>query len=253
VSERRAELAGRVIIVTGGAGGIGRACAVAARNAGARVVVADLDRDRAQAAAAAIDPDLEHALGVAADVTRAEDCAAMVEAATARFGGLDGAVLAAGVAQHVPVLELTRQQWDAMLAVHLTGTFLCVQALAARMAPAGGALVYVASTVTLGIGPLHHAHYVAAKSGALGFVRAAARELGTRAIRLNAVSPGFTVTSLNDGLFRDEDIEERIRATPLGRVAEPADVAGVATFLLSDASSFVTGQTILVNGGAQMW
>src|SRR6202034_2844053 len=112
----------------------------------------------------------------------------------------------------------------------------------------GGALVYIASSVTLGIGPLHQAHYVAAKAGALGFVRAAARELGPSGIRLNAVSPGFTDTGMNDDLFDDADVRPRVQSTPLGRIATPSDVANAFMFLLGAASSFITGQTVLVNG-----
>jgi NAD(P)-dependent dehydrogenase (short-subunit alcohol dehydrogenase family) len=240
-------------VVTGGAGGIGQACAFAARESGACVVVTDLDGDRAQTVAAAVDPAGEHSLAVATDVTNARHCRDLVAATVSRFGRVDGAVLAAGIARHVPLLDLTRGQWDAMIAVHLTGTFQCVQAFAAQMVTSGGALVYIASSVTLGVGPLHQAHYVAAKAGALGFVRAAARELGPSGIRVNAVSPGFTDTGLNDGLFDDADVRQRIQSTPLARIATPADVANVAMFLLGEASSFVTGQAILVNGGAQMY
>jgi 2-hydroxycyclohexanecarboxyl-CoA dehydrogenase len=252
-SDPASTLTGRVLVVTGGAGGIGRACALAARKLGARVVVADLAGEQAHSVAATIDPAGEHSLAVATDITDAQSCRDLVAATVDRFGRVDGAVFAAGIARHVPLLELTGEQWHSMLAVHLTGTFHCVQAFAARMMTSGGALVYIASSVTLGIGPLHQAHYVAAKAGALGFVRAAARELGPSGIRLNAVSPGFTDTGMNSELFDDADVRQRIQSTPLARVATPDDVASVAMFLVGEASSFVTGQTVLVNGGAQMY
>lgn len=112
--------------------------------------------------------------------------------------------------------------------------------------------MYVASSAAAGLGPPHQAHYVAAKAGALGLVRAAARELGEHGIRVNAVSPGFTRTALNTGLFTDEEIRQREQATPLGRVAEVGDVADAVLYLLGPGSGFMTGQTLHVNGGTHM-
>lgn len=246
------DLAGRVVIVTGAAGGIGRACAAAAAAQGASLVLADADPAGLEAVAAQLAG--AEVLRVPADVTDEAQCDGLVAAAEERFGRLDGAVLAAGVARHVPLLEMTRAEWDRMLAIHLTGAFLCLRAAATAMVRAGrgGSVVYVASTAAAGLGPLHQAHYVAGKAGGLGLVRAAARELGPHGIRVNAVSPGFTRTPLNEGLFTEEEVRRRAAAAPLGRVAEAADVADTVTFLLGDRSRFTTGQNLQVNGGSYM-
>ena len=239
------------VVVTGAASGIGRACAIAAARGGAAVTLADRDAHGLRDLAAELATGGAHVQAVPTDVTDERQCEHLADAAE-RLGPLNGVVLAAGVAAHVPLLEMSRDAWDAMLAVHLTGAFLCLRAAARAMTASGGSIVYVASSVTAGLGPLHQAHYVAAKAGALGLVRAAARELGPHGIRVNAVAPGFTRTALNTGLFTDADIEQRAQAAPLGRVADPEDVADAAMYLLSDHSAFQTGQTLHVNGGTHM-
>ncbi|MGI5490374.1 SDR family NAD(P)-dependent oxidoreductase [Microtetraspora malaysiensis] len=250
----RGRLSGRCFVVTGAASGIGRACAVEATRQGAAVTLADRDEARLTAIAAELEDSGADVLSVVTDITDESQCARMVTAACERFGRLDGAVLSAGIARHVPILEMSREQWEQMLAVHLTGAFLCLREVSRTMVQQdfGGSLVYVASSVAAGLGPLRQAHYVAAKAGALGLVRAAARELGPHAIRVNAVSPGFTRTELNTALFSDEDVRQRELNTPLGRVAESGDVADAVTFLLGDGSGFMTGQTLHVNGGTHM-
>lgn len=243
-----------VTVVTGAASGIGRACAIRLAANGTRVVLADLDTAGLRETERLISSEGCTSIGVPVDVTDAADCAELAAAAVRTFGRLDSAVLSAGTAQHVRLLELSRNDWDAMLAVHLTGAFLCLQAVARSMVErkASGSLVYLASSVAAGLGPPRQAHYVAAKAGGLGLVRAAARELGPFGIRVNAVSPGFTRTPLNEGRFTDAELAERAASAPLGRVAEPQDVAGAVEFLLCSDSAFMTGQTLHVNGGAYM-
>jgi len=247
-------LAGRCFIVTGAANGIGRACAIEAARHGATVTLADRDEAGLAATAAEIESMSAEACTVVTDVTEESQCARLATAACERFGRLDGAVLAAGIARQVPFLEMSREQWEQMLEVHLTGGFLCLRETARILVRQrqGGSLVYIASSVAAGLGPLRQAHYVAAKAGALGLVRAVARELGPYAIRVNAVAPGFTRTDLNTGLFSDEDVRQREANTPLGRVAEAGDVADAVMFLLGDSSGFMTGQTLHVNGGTHM-
>lgn len=247
-------LTDRVVVITGAAGGIGQACALAAARAGARVVLSDLHDDAlAQVATHVADVGAD-VVTVPVDVTDERQCNDLMGVAHNRFGRLDGAVFAAGIARHVPLLEMTRAQWENMQAVHLTGAFLCLRAAATLMAQraGGGSVVYVASTAAGGAGPLHQAHYAAAKAGALGLVRAAARELGPLGIRVNAVSPGFTMTPMNVGLFTEDEVRKRGDAAPLRRVAEPTDVADTVSFLLADASRFTTGQNLQVDGGASL-
>jgi len=241
-------------VITGAASGIGRECAIRLATRGIPVVLADVDEAGMARTAQLVEARGGSSLIVATDVTHDEDCTALVEAALRRFGGLAGGVLSAGTARHAAFLDLERTDWESMLAVHLTGAFLCVQAMARAMVASGsrGSLVYVASSVAAGLGPPRQAHYVAAKAGALGLVRAAARELGPLGIRVNAVSPGFTRTPMNDGLFTEEELRARAQNAPLGRVAEPADVARSIEFLLGPESDFITGQTLHVNGGSYM-
>ncbi|MGH3262140.1 MAG: SDR family NAD(P)-dependent oxidoreductase [Trebonia sp.] len=246
-------LAGHRVVVTGAAGGIGFECAARLGALGAAVLLADIDADAVRAAAQRLATGGVAASAMAADVTDQDQCRALTSMAMDRLGGVDGAVLAAGVAEHVPFLEMSRAEWERMLAIHLTGTFFCLQAVAqALIGGGGGAIVYVGSSVAAGLGPLCQAHYVAAKAGALGLVRAAARELGRHGIRVNAVSPGFTDTAMNAGLFSVDEVRRRATDAPLGRVARPTDVAGAVAFLLGADSGFMTGQTLHVNGGTYM-
>jgi 3-oxoacyl-[acyl-carrier protein] reductase len=252
VSEPPAASAQRYVI-TGAAGAIGGACAMALARDGAQIVIADLDSERLTVAAEELGAAGASVRPIVTDVTDAGSCSDLAAAAVERMGGIDGAVFAAGVARHVPLLQMSLEQWESMLAVHLTGAFLCLQAVGRVMvSQRSGSMVYVASSVAAGLGPPRQAHYVAAKAGALGLVRAAARELGAYGVRVNATSPGFTDTSMNSGLFSAEELRQRAEQAPLGRVAEPADVALTAEFLLGEGSGFMTGQTLHVNGGAHM-
>jgi NAD(P)-dependent dehydrogenase (short-subunit alcohol dehydrogenase family) len=235
------------VAITGAAGGIGAACAETLAARGLDLVLADIEAPHATA-----DRVRTHGgrvVAVRCDVTSESDCAALAEVAVAELGGIDGGVLAAGYAHHAPLLSLPADQWRALLDVHLTGTFLSLKALAARMRRPG-ALVCLSSTVANAGGPARQAHYVAAKAGTLGLVRAAARELGVRGIRVNAVSPGFTETPMNTGLFSDDERATRASRAPLGRIALPRDIASVVAFLLGSDSAFMTGQELRVDGGA---
>lgn len=244
-------LEGQAVVVTGAAGGIGAACATTLATRGAAVVMSDVDSDRLESAVRDVRAAGGRATGVPCDVTDTDAVELLARRAVEQVGRLDGAVLAAGVAMHTPFLELTVDQWNLLTGIHLTGAFACLRALAGAMGGAGS-LVCVSSTVAHGGGPAGQAHYVAAKAGVLGLVRAAARELGPRGIRVNAVSPGFTETGLNDGLFSEDDRAGRASRAPLGRVAVPDDVARVAAFLLGPDSCFVTGEEIKVDGGANL-
>jgi NAD(P)-dependent dehydrogenase (short-subunit alcohol dehydrogenase family) len=248
----RSGLAGRAVVVTGAAGGLGRAFAAAFADAGAHVVAADLDVDGARRTAAAIADAGGEAIAVQVDVASEESAGAMVEAAVAAFGRLDvlvnNAAVYAGLRRR-PFWELDAAEWDRVMAVNLKGPWLCAKACVAHLREGQGAIVNVSSASVLSGSPLF-AHYVASKGGLIALTRAMARELGDVGVRVNAVAPGFTLTEASRALVADAESYGVARGA-IKRGAQPRDIVGAVLFLASDDSAFVTGQTIVVDGGRQ--
>ena len=184
------------------------------------------------------------------DVTREEDCEAAVAEAVRRFGGLDGLVNNAGIVAvtRAPAREIPASEWDRVLEVNAKGTWLMTRAAIPAMSH-GGAIVNLASETAYS-GSHHTTHYVASKAAVIGLTRAFARELGPAGIRVNAIAPGYTDTEGGRGIGDPETYD--VSATPLGRVAQPADMVGTMLYLLGPESGFVTGQVLLVNGGRVM-
>lgn len=240
------------IIVTGAGSGIGRAVALSLLEAGALVTVADVN-----GAAAAKIADEAAGLGgtanpVSVDVTLEQEIAGMVESAMTRFGRLDGACNAAGVAPLGKILhELTTDDWDRQHAINLRGLFLSMKHQVIAMLPSGGgSIVNVGSTAGVRGFP-HCAEYCAAKSGVMGLVRGAAIDYATSGIRINAVLPGATATPMMDAVLADfPEREAQLAAVhPMGRLGQPIEIAAGVTWLLSDEASFVTGVGLAVDGG----
>lgn len=229
----RIDLTGQTAVVTGGASGIGLEAARALRECGARVVVADIAETREF-------PMLQ------LDVTDA----ARVEEAFAGLNNVDIVVANAGIVSEAPLEEITAAQWQAALAVNLTGVFHTVQAAARRMkARRRGAIVVTASTNSFD-GERWLTAYNATKHGVLGILRTAANELGPYGVRVNAVCPGFIRTRLTQQGFEDpEFMREYTRHLPLGRGGEPHEVAAVIAFLASPLASYMTGAAVFVDGG----
>jgi 3-oxoacyl-[acyl-carrier protein] reductase len=244
---------GKVAIVTGAGSGIGRATALALAREGASVVCANRTPETGRAVAAAIEAERRPALFVQTDVGRAADVAHLVEVTLDRFGRVDMLFNNAGVAKGGPLLTLTEQAWDQVMETNLKGLFLCTQAVASHMVSRGsGAIVNNASV--LGIQSLSGSSaYGTSKAGILAFTRAVALELAPHGVRVNAVVPGSTDTPMMwgslEGDAREEARRELSEATPIGRIADPMEVARAVLFLASEEASFVVGAALVVDGG----
>ncbi len=241
----------RAAAVTGGGSGIGRAIALQLAEAGASVVVADIAAAPAEEVAAEARRHGVEALAAPVDVSRAEDAERLARTALERFGRLDFLVNCAGNASTAPVLELSETDWRSLIAVHLTGTFLCCRAATDAIAAAGGGVVNMASLYAFRGRP-NGAHYSAAKAGVVGFTRVLATELAPRAT-VNAIAPGpIDTPRWRAGLSEAELAAKRARRVadvPMGRLGTPEDVANAALFLLGPHARWITGQVLHVNGG----
>jgi meso-butanediol dehydrogenase/(S,S)-butanediol dehydrogenase/diacetyl reductase len=241
----------QAVLVTGGASGIGQQVCYAAAAEGARVAVGDLDAQHAEATAATIRQRGGEAVALPLDVADPASVTAFVAEAEAALGRLDVLVNSAGIREIVPVLELSFEEWNRVIAVNLSGTFLPSQAFGRRLVAAGrpGRIVNLASTLGLMAAP-QRAAYVASKHAVVGLTKQMAMELGEKGIRVNAVAPGVVRTPLTERYFQDPDMAATIRGIhALGRWAEPAEVAAAILFLASEECGFMTGSILAVDGG----
>lgn len=240
-------MAGRVAVVTGSTRGIGRAIAERFVAEGARVVVNSRSAESAEAAALEIGGET---VGVGADVSSAADAQRMVDGALEAFGGLDVMVCNAGIAMPRDSLEISEDDWRRTLDVDLTGVFFCAQRAARVMLERGkGAVVTISSLQAFA--PLaRRAAYAAAKGGVVAMTRSLAAEWAPH-VRVNSVAPGYVATAMVRELVAQGrvDPEAVSRRTPFARMAEPAEIASAVLFLASDEASFITGETIMVDGG----
>jgi NAD(P)-dependent dehydrogenase (short-subunit alcohol dehydrogenase family) len=242
---------GKAIIVTGGAGGIGRAACLGFAAEGGRVLVADMDVAEGEHTAALAREAGGEALFRQVDVSRNEDCFGMVEAAVSTYGALDVALNNAGIGGSGFALHEEEEiTFDRMIAVNLKGVFLSMRhEIPAMLKNGGGAIVNTASVAGL-VGNPGLSSYCAAKHGVAGLTRAAALDYIGMNIRINALCPGATRTRLLEAWFQDPSVEQHVMALhPIGRLAAPEEIARIALFLASSESSFMVGCAVPVDGG----
>lgn len=231
-------LAGRVAVVTGGGGGIGRAVVRRFLEAGARVASADLPGQTSHPGAADLPCDLSGAGAVAG----------MLDAVAARFARLDILVHCAGITRDGVLWKMTPADWDAVMRVNLDAAFHLLHGAIPRMREGGGGSVILVSSINGERGKFGQANYAASKAGLIGLARTAAREVGSFGIRVNVIAPGMIATAMTERL-PEKVVSEAVAQTVLGRLGDPDDVARAVLFLASDAGRHVTGQVLRVDGG----
>jgi 3-oxoacyl-[acyl-carrier protein] reductase len=245
-------LEGKIAVVTGGAQGIGRAIALGLAREGAKIVVADLQSEKARSVSGELSHLGTEALPVEVDVADESSVKRLAEKTFNRFGRVDILVNDAGVYLKASVVDINEENWDRTINVNLGGNFLCSRAFVPSMrAQKGGRIISIASGIAH-YGAKEFASYAASKAAILGFVKALARELGPDGITVNAICPGAANTAMPRTHRTEEELMTRLRSNPLGHVLEAEDFVGPVLFLASDAASYITGQTINVNCGSYM-
>ena len=246
-------LENRIAIVTGAGQGIGKAIALGMAREGAGLVIADLN----EANAGAVKREIERVGGKASalytDISNEESVRGMIDATLNEYGRVDILVNNAGIFPTSPVEAMQEEEWDQVIGTNLVGTFLCSKAVVPHLlAQCSGRIISLTSGRAFQ-GAKHGAHYAASKAGIIGFSKSLALELAPYGITVNVICPGITDTAQPRGHQTEEQIYAQGQRIPLGRIGQPEDLAGPAVFLASDAGGFITGQTILANGGGIMW
>lgn len=246
-------LKGKVALITGSAQGLGRAFCLKLADEGAKIVAADINLAGAEETVRIIREKGLEALAIKVDVTKEADVQTMVAAAVAEFGGIDillnNAAIYDGLVRK-PFYEIDSAEFDKVLAVNIKGIWLATKAVYPAMKQRGKGKIINISSETFFTGSNGFVHYVASKGGAVGLTRAIAREVGQDNICVNAIAPGFTATESSAGLASLEKYD--VSKNCIKRLGQPQDLLGIVAFLASDESDFISGQTILVDGGREM-
>jgi len=246
------DLSGRVAIVTGGSRGIGFAIAEGLASSGALVVIAATNSDGAETAAAKMRTGGSQAKSIAVDVTKRDSVQDMVAQTMEDSGQIDILINCAGIIVRKPIEEITDAEWDSIMDVNLRGVFLCSQIVGREMIKRKqGKIVNISSNIAQVLQP-GRGIYAVSKAGVSHLTKVMALEWAPYHINVNAIAPAPTMTDLNKKFFDEhpEDLKERLRSIPLGRLGDPGDYVGMAILLASRASDFITGQTIFVDGGS---
>jgi len=246
-----AGLEGHVALVTGASQGIGRACALALAKEGARVALAARNLAKLEGVVQEIASSGGEAAAFKMDVASEDEIKAGVKAAIERFGKIDILVNNAGITRDTLVMRMKRADWDAVLNTNLTGAYLCIQAVMSSMLKQRWGRIINISSVVGEMGQTGQANYVASKAGLIGLTMAVAREVASRNITVNTVSPGYIETQMTDVLSAELK-ENMLKAIPLGRIGTDADIASAVRFLASEDAGYITGHVLRVNGGMLM-
>jgi NAD(P)-dependent dehydrogenase (short-subunit alcohol dehydrogenase family) len=237
----------KVIIVTGGAGGIGSEICTALAADGLKVVIADYARDAAEKIAAEIRQARGEATSIQVDVGDKQSVANMVQQTLGKYGQIDYLLNGAGVMTRIPVIELSEEEWDRVLRINLKGTFLCSQAVARHMIQTKqGRILSIASGRGIA-GQSRSAHYAASKAGVIAFSKSLAAELAPYEITVNAICPGATDTAMSRAGYTPEEFKKREAIPPLmDGLTRKEEIVGLVRYLLSEPARFITGQTFLL-------
>ena len=243
----------RIAIVTGAGQGIGRALALGLAREGAKIVIAEIDEKNALAVQREIQAAGGTALALSTDVSNEASVETMVSDSLRQFGTIDILINNAGIFPVSSVEEMREEDWDRVIGTNLVGAFLCSRAVAGIFLQKGSGRVISITSGRAFQGAKNAAHYAASKAGIIGFSKSLALELAPRQITVNVICPGITDTAQPRGHQSEEQIYAQAQKIPLGRIGQPQDLVGAAVFLASDAAAFITGQTVIVNGGSIMW
>jgi 3-oxoacyl-[acyl-carrier protein] reductase len=241
-------LENKVAIITGASSGIGRETAMLFCKEGAKITATSRSVEKLEQVCKAISGNEEKVIYVKGDVTNSEDMKEVVDRTMDTFGRIDILINNAGITQDALVTKMTKEQWNSVINVDLTGAFICIQAVAPVMIEQGKGVIINASSISGMYGNIGQINYASAKAGLIGMTKTLAKELGKKGIRVNAVAPGFIKTPMTERV-PEKIINMMIEKTPLHMMGEPGDVAYAYLYLASDEARFVNGEVLCVDGG----